>query len=102
MILKNISDATDSDRQIQMDTIGHTMTDQKYRDTQTNRQIIVNFCVLQPQIVCENLDCLQVWLERIELIWSPDQLSAEPLHIPVSLTGGAVRSFYFMALDGAL
>ena len=41
----------------------------------TDRQIIINFHVLQPQTVCENLDCLQVWFERIELIWSPDSSS---------------------------
>ena len=48
-----------------------TQTD-RHRNRDENRQIIVNFCVLQPQTVCENLDCLQIWFERIELIWSPD------------------------------
>ena len=82
---------TDRHRQTQKDTERHrqTQTDtdtNNYTDTdlgnehrhrtehgyRQNRQIIVNIPVLQLQIVCENLDCLQVWLEQIELIWSPD------------------------------
>ena len=47
-----------------------TQTDRHWQND-TNRQIIVSFYVLQPQTVCRNLDCLQAWLERIELIWSP-------------------------------
>ena len=58
---------TDTDRK----TNRQTQTD-RHRQKDTNRHIIVNFCVLQPKNVCKNLDFLQALLERLELIWSPD------------------------------
>ena len=64
---------TNTDRQTLTDTHTHkqTQTD-RHRQKETKGQIIVNFCVLLPQIVRENLDFLQAWLEWPELIWSPD------------------------------
>ena len=67
---KTKTDNTQTGRQIQTDRVRQTQTDRR-RQKDTNRQNIENFCVFQLQIVCENQDCLQAWLGRFELIWSP-------------------------------
>ena len=40
------------------------------RQTWTERQktdcLLQVFCILQPQTVCENKDCLQAWLEQVD------------------------------------
>ena len=79
------------DRQRQRKKI-KTQTD-RHRQKDTNRQIIVNFRVLQPQTVCKNLDCLQVWFERIELIWSP---GGEASRWKVSYQQGLPRLVFFL------
>ena len=67
-------------RQTKTDTKIWTQTDRN-RKKDANRHIIVNFRVIQPQTDCENLDCLQVWFERIELILSPAGGFGPPLII---------------------
>ena len=71
--LERLDTETDTDTDIHRHRHRHKTqaqdTDTRHRHR--HRQIILNLRVFKPQIVCEYMDFLQAWLERLELIWSP-------------------------------